>query len=233
MGTDKRSRHLGADGIYLDDITELEPEVAALYFPKSETSNPGKGCPDSETRSANHSPQSVSSGVDSGVDSFSDQIGDLPSIAISLCGGLTDNKEITRELFQEKSVSYQHFVENPSIIDDPNLVVKIGSKYYNWATAAPLMVAMQVFQKPLPKESTSEPGGSMSGSIGGEESGKMSSSNRLKDESSSSDEDTRASKLSSSALLQEALSFSSSSVLYRKTLRLTSEQLVSFHHNQL
>ncbi|XP_058881773.1 phosphatidate phosphatase LPIN1 isoform X1 [Acipenser ruthenus] len=255
---DKRSQHLGADGIYLDDITELEPEVAALYFPKSETSNPGKGCPDSETRSANQSPQSVSSGVDSGVDSFSDQIGDLPSIAISLCGGLTDNKEITRELFQEKSVSYQHFVENPSIIDDPNLVVKIGSKYYNWATAAPLMVAMQVFQKPLPKatvenimkekmpkkggrwwfswrgrnstvkeESTSEPGGSMSGSIGGEESGKMSSSNRLKDESSSSDEDTRASKLSSSALLQEAPMFSSSSVLYRKTLRLTSEQLGS------
>lgn len=31
---DKRSRHLGSDGIYLDDITELEPEVAALYFPK-------------------------------------------------------------------------------------------------------------------------------------------------------------------------------------------------------
>lgn len=32
--SDKRSRHLGSDGIYLDDITELEPEVAALYFPK-------------------------------------------------------------------------------------------------------------------------------------------------------------------------------------------------------
>lgn len=31
---DKRSRHLGSDGVYLDDITELEPEVAALYFPK-------------------------------------------------------------------------------------------------------------------------------------------------------------------------------------------------------
>lgn len=31
---DKRSRHLGSDGIYLDDITELEPKVAALYFPK-------------------------------------------------------------------------------------------------------------------------------------------------------------------------------------------------------
>lgn len=31
---EKRSQHLGADGVYLDDITELEPEVAALYFPK-------------------------------------------------------------------------------------------------------------------------------------------------------------------------------------------------------
>lgn len=31
---EKRSQHLGADGIYLDDITELDPEVAALYFPK-------------------------------------------------------------------------------------------------------------------------------------------------------------------------------------------------------
>lgn len=48
-------------------------------------------------RSANQSPQSVgSSGMDSGVDSLSDQIGDLPHVAISLCGGLTDNREITR-----------------------------------------------------------------------------------------------------------------------------------------
>lgn len=48
-------------------------------------------------RSASQSPQSVgSSGVDSGVESTSDGIRDLPSIAISLCGGLTDNKEITK-----------------------------------------------------------------------------------------------------------------------------------------
>ena len=48
-------------------------------------------------RSANQSPQSVgSSGMDSGVDSLSDQVVDLPHVAISLCGGLTDNREITR-----------------------------------------------------------------------------------------------------------------------------------------
>lgn len=48
-------------------------------------------------RSANQSPQSLgSSGMDSGVDSFSDQSGELPSIAISLCGGLTEDRDITR-----------------------------------------------------------------------------------------------------------------------------------------
>lgn len=129
---EKRSQHLGADGVYLDDITELEPEVAALYFPKRYSRNQvlhmwseytrhvtyqnitsvsvficllsdggsssAKG--DVEVmmgvRSANQSPQSVgSSGVDSGVDSLPEQIGDLPHVAISLCGGLTDNREIT------------------------------------------------------------------------------------------------------------------------------------------
>lgn len=48
-------------------------------------------------RIANQSPQSVgSSGMDSGVDSLCDPIADQPHIAISLCGGLTDNKEITQ-----------------------------------------------------------------------------------------------------------------------------------------
>uniref|UniRef100_A0A8C9VM79 phosphatidate phosphatase n=1 Tax=Scleropages formosus TaxID=113540 RepID=A0A8C9VM79_SCLFO len=162
LSLEKRSRHLGADGVYLDDITGLEPEVAALYFPKSDciiivhTHSVPKWILWSRTenavRSVSPSPQSIgSSGMDSGIDSFSEHLGDLPSIAISLCGGLTDNKEITKEKFQEKAVSYQQFSENPTIIDDPNLVVKIGTKYYNWITAAPLMLAMQAFQKPLPK----------------------------------------------------------------------------------
>lgn len=33
------------------------------------------------------------------------------------------------EQFQERAISYQQFSENPSMIDDPNLVVKIGNKY--------------------------------------------------------------------------------------------------------
>ncbi|XP_038557508.1 phosphatidate phosphatase LPIN1 isoform X1 [Micropterus salmoides] len=250
---EKRSQHLGADGIYLDDITELEPEVAALYFPKSDGgSSSMRG--DSEmmmmgVRSVNQSPQSVgSSGMDSGVDSLSDQIGDLPHVAISLCGGLTDNREITREQFQERAISYQQFSENPSMIDDPNLVVKIGNKYYNWNTAAPVMLAMQVYQKPLPqasvenimKEKMPKKGGrwwfswrsrnseSKSESVteAGEDRGEMPSVNRMKDESSSSDEENRSPNQASGSCQSEPL-VSSGSVCYKKTLRLTPEQLAS------
>lgn len=33
------------------------------------------------------------------------------------------------DAFLEQAVSYQQFVDNPALIDDPNLVVKIGNKY--------------------------------------------------------------------------------------------------------
>ncbi|XP_056122308.1 phosphatidate phosphatase LPIN1 isoform X3 [Rhinichthys klamathensis goyatoka] len=275
---DKRSRHLGSDGIYLDDITELEPEVAALYFPKSDGTTSVRGGAD--LRSANQSPQSVgSSGMDSGVDSFSDQLGDLPHIAISLCGGLSENREITREEFEERAISYQEFADNPSIIDDPNLVVKIGTKYYNWTTAAPIVLAVQVFQKPLPKysclsyvysalgfftycfpsvfgsspatvenimkEKMPKKGGrwwfswrgrndsskseSASDQIeGGEESIRTGTVSRLKDESSSSEDDSGSAKQNTVSNQPEVI-HSSGGHCYRKTLRLSPEQLASLH----
>ncbi|XP_074471770.1 phosphatidate phosphatase LPIN1 isoform X1 [Sebastes fasciatus] len=248
---DKRSRHLGSDGIYLDDITELEPEVAALYFPKSDSGATVRSISDPGLHSTSQSPQSLSSGGDSGVDSYCDPMADMPSIAISLCGGLNDNREITKEQFHEKIISYQQFSENPSIIDDPNLVVKIGSKYYNWSSAAPLMLAMQAFQKPLPKaavenimkEKMPKKGGrwwfswrgrnssTKSDSISErsacgytEQAGQMSS--RHKEESSSSDEDHRAA-MQNSPSVQSEPGFTAGGVSYKKTLRLTSEQLLS------
>ncbi|XP_026197422.1 phosphatidate phosphatase LPIN1 isoform X2 [Anabas testudineus] len=246
---DKRSRHLGSDGVYLDDITDLEPEVAALYFPKSDSSSTVRSMSDPGLHSTSLSPQSVGSGGDSGVDSYCDPMSDLPSIAISLCGGLTENREITKEQFHEKIISYQQFAENPSIIDDPNLVIKIGSKYYNWSTAAPLMLAMQAFQKPLPKaavesimkEKMPKKGGRWWFSWRGRNSSSKSDSvsergacgsaeqvgkipNRHKEESSSSDEDPRESHQSSPSIQSE---LTSGGVSYKKTLRLTSEQLMS------
>ncbi|XP_015233740.1 PREDICTED: phosphatidate phosphatase LPIN1-like [Cyprinodon variegatus] len=279
---DRRSQHLGSDGIYLDDITELEPEVAALYFPKSDggsSSTRGDSEITIDTRSTNQSPQSVgSSGMDSGVDSLMEQIADLPHVAISLCGGLSDNKEITKEQFLERAVSYQQFSENPSIIDDPNLVVKVGNKYYNWTTAAPVMLAMQVYQKPLPqcwclsyvfsvfglfsycfpglfgssvtepasvesimKEKMPKKGGRWWFSwrrrdsdpkletpteMGHGEDGSltMTTVNCLKDDSSSSEEDHTLCNQIPDSYQQDPV-INSSGVCYKKTLRLTSDQL--------
>uniref|UniRef100_A0A8C1EP95 phosphatidate phosphatase n=1 Tax=Cyprinus carpio carpio TaxID=630221 RepID=A0A8C1EP95_CYPCA len=229
---DKRSRHLGSDGVYLDDITELEPEVAALYFPKSDGATSVRGGAD--PRSANQSPQSVgSSGMDSGVDSFSDQLGDLPHIAISLCGGLSENREITRG--KRTTISYQEFADNPSIIDDPNLVVKIGNKYYNWTTAAPIVLAMQVFQKPLPKatvenimkEKMPKKGGRWWFSWRGRNKSSKSVC-LLKDESSSSEDDSAGAKQNPVSNQSEVL-HSTGGHCYRKTLRLSSEELASLH----
>ncbi|PNI72722.1 LPIN1 isoform 9 [Pan troglodytes] len=221
---DKRSRHLGADGVYLDDLTDMDPEVAALYFPKNgDPSGLAKHASDNGARSANQSPQSVgSSGVDSGVESTSDGLRDLPSIAISLCGGLSDHREITKDAFLEQAVSYQQFVDNPAIIDDPNLVVKIGSKYYNWTTAAPLLLAMQAFQKPLPKESKPEQCLAGKAHSTGEQPPQLSLATRVKHESSSSDEERAAAKPSNAGHLPLL-----PNVSYKKTLRLTSEQLKS------
>nr|XP_021524693.1 phosphatidate phosphatase LPIN1 isoform X5 [Aotus nancymaae] len=252
---DKRSRHLGADGVYLDDLTDMDPEVAALYFPKNgDPSGLAKHASDNGARSANQSPQSVgSSGMDSGVESTSDGLRDLPSIAISLCGGLSDHREITKDAFLEQAVSYQQFVDNPAIIDDPNLVVKIGSKYYNWTTAAPLLLAMQAFQKPLPKATVEaimrdkmpKKGGRWwfswrgrnttikeeskpeqclvgKGHSTGEQPPQLGMATRVKHESSSSDEERAAAKPSNTGHLPLL-----PNVSYKKTLRLTSEQLKS------
>nr|XP_048295701.1 phosphatidate phosphatase LPIN1 isoform X4 [Myodes glareolus] len=252
---DKRSRHLGADGVYLDDLTDMDPEVAALYFPKNgdPAGLPKQAC-DNGARSTNQSPQSVgSSGIDSGVESTSDGLRDLPSIAISLCGGLSDHRDITKDAFLEQAVSYQQFADNPAIIDDPNLVVKIGNKYYNWTTAAPLLLAMQAFQKPLPKatvesimrdkmpkkggrwwfswrgrnatikeESKPEQCLPGKGHTTGEQPAQLGLAPRIKHESSSSDEEHAAAKPTSSSHLSLL-----SNVSYKKTLRLTSEQLKS------
>ncbi|XP_014342938.1 phosphatidate phosphatase LPIN2 isoform X2 [Latimeria chalumnae] len=148
----KRSQHLGPCDIYLDDLTKLEPKVAALYFPKSDVESGSKQGVEGGTLSRNQSPHSIGSGIiDSGTDYLSDSATDLPEATLSLCGGLGDNTEISEEMFMEHIILFQDFVKNPGIIDDPNLVIRIDKKYYNWAVAAPMILSFQAFQKNLPK----------------------------------------------------------------------------------
>ncbi|CAK6970213.1 LOW QUALITY PROTEIN: phosphatidate phosphatase LPIN2-like [Scomber scombrus] len=151
-GVRKRSQHQGPEDIYLDDLNVLEPDVAARYFPKSESEQVPKHWVESGRRSGSQSPQSVgSAAADSGTECLSDSAGDLPDVTLSLCGGVGENSEISKEKFMEHIITYNEFAENPAIIDNPNLVVRISNRYYNWTLAAPLILCMQAFQKNLPK----------------------------------------------------------------------------------
>lgn len=151
-GVPKRSQHQGPEDIYLDDLNVLEPDVAARYFPKSDSDGGSKHWMDSGMHSGSQSPQSVgSAAADSGTECLSDSASDLPDVTLSLCGGLGENGEISKEKFMEHIIAYHEFAENPAIIDNPNLVVKMGNRYYNWTLAAPLILSLQAFQKNLPK----------------------------------------------------------------------------------
>ncbi|XP_066558690.1 phosphatidate phosphatase LPIN2 isoform X2 [Amia ocellicauda] len=153
----KRSQHLGPTDIYLDDLTNLDPEVAALYFPKSDNDMGPRPGAEPGLQFDNQSPQSVGSGaMDSGTEYLSDSTGDLPEVTMSLCGKVVDTSHINKEKFMEHVVSFQDFVNNPGIIEDPNLVICINSKYYNWAVAAPMVLSMQAFQKNLPKSAVDQ-----------------------------------------------------------------------------
>uniref|UniRef100_A0A4W5RAN2 phosphatidate phosphatase n=1 Tax=Hucho hucho TaxID=62062 RepID=A0A4W5RAN2_9TELE len=153
VNTGKRSQHLGPSDIYLDDLSNLDPEVAALYFPpKSEAEGCSQPGAEQGSGSGNQSPHSVGSGaMDSGTEYLSDSTTDHMEVSMSLCGRTGHTSQINKDQFMEHVVNYQDLVSNPGIIEDPNLVICINSKYYNWAVAAPMVLSMQVFQKNLPK----------------------------------------------------------------------------------
>uniref|UniRef100_A0A3Q3LF62 phosphatidate phosphatase n=1 Tax=Mastacembelus armatus TaxID=205130 RepID=A0A3Q3LF62_9TELE len=148
-GVRKRSQHQGPEDIYLDDLNVLQPDVVARYFPKSESEQVPKHWVEMGRCSVSQSPQSVgSAAADSGTECLYDSVSDLPDVTLSLCGGIG---EISKEKFTEHIITYNEFAENPGIIDNPNLVVRIANRYYNWTLAAPFILSMQAFQKNLPK----------------------------------------------------------------------------------
>uniref|UniRef100_A0A8C4WCF1 phosphatidate phosphatase n=1 Tax=Gopherus evgoodei TaxID=1825980 RepID=A0A8C4WCF1_9SAUR len=149
-GEENRSPHLGPSDIYLEDLTSLDEEQVALYFPKSDVELGSKSSNDPSSLS--HTQLLAGPTADGGTDNLSDPTNDLTHpIALSLCGGLGDSREILHKKFMEHIISYQEFAENPEVLDDPNLVIQIHRKYYNWAVAAPMILSLQAFQKNVPK----------------------------------------------------------------------------------
>ncbi|XP_040837038.1 phosphatidate phosphatase LPIN3 [Ochotona curzoniae] len=138
-GSLKKSQHLGPSDIYLDDLPSLDSEDAALYFPNSDCELGARRWsePSSQKLPRDPIPEPTANAAD--------------TIALSLCGGLAHSRDISTEKFNQHLVSYQDLVTNPGLLEDPNLVVKVNEKYYNWAVAAPMLLSLQAFQKNLPK----------------------------------------------------------------------------------
>ncbi|XP_032404825.1 phosphatidate phosphatase LPIN2 isoform X2 [Xiphophorus hellerii] len=235
----KQNHHGGSSDIYLDDLTTLDPEVAELYFPKAEAE--GALTQYAEQGSGSQSPQSVDIGaVDSGTEYLSDSTSYVMDVSMSLCGKVGDTSQITKEKFTEHLVTYQDFINNPGIIEDPSLVICINSNYYNWGVAAPMILSMTAFQKHLPmstveqlvKDKMSKKPGRWWFSWRRREMDnnkqKQLKEEQLASVSSSAQATQKADNASS--LFSEAMSMTQSfSHMYRKSLRLTSKEIESLN----
>ncbi|NXG95633.1 LPIN3 phosphatase, partial [Loxia leucoptera] len=134
----------GPSAIYLEDFSDPTKKPVILYLAKSDTEQSSSSVTDPNNPLSTQLPST--SAANSPVDSDS-----LPTVALSLCGGLRGNTEISHEKFMEHRVSYQQFAANPRLISDPNLVIMINKKYYNWAVAGPIVLALQAFQRNIPE----------------------------------------------------------------------------------
>ncbi|XP_014767628.1 phosphatidate phosphatase LPIN3 isoform X2 [Octopus bimaculoides] len=158
------------EGIYLDEINKLDDPEIAKYFPKShfesmkdkeEDNESGRGpsLPQSPHSvegaiggpSLPQSPHSVEGAIGaSAVNFFESEVKHLGDVSLSLCGGLTEPDGVTLEKFMQKVLTYDDLCESPSLINNPDLIIKIHDQFYNWQTAAPVILSMISFQKNLP-----------------------------------------------------------------------------------
>uniref|UniRef100_A0A674H050 phosphatidate phosphatase n=1 Tax=Taeniopygia guttata TaxID=59729 RepID=A0A674H050_TAEGU len=139
--------HLGPSAIYLEDFSELDKKPVAPYLAgRYELPQVANLRPVTDPSSPVCIQLPSTLPANSPMDSDS-----MPTVALSLCGGLRGNRPISHEKFMEHMVSYQQFAENPRLISDPNLVIMINQKYYNWAVAGPIVLALQAFQRNIPE----------------------------------------------------------------------------------
>ncbi|XP_043672926.1 phosphatidate phosphatase LPIN3 isoform X1 [Vespula pensylvanica] len=158
-----------SEGIYLSDLNsdELDPEIAALYFPSSHRGatvvKDAKVVDEEDTESGNgpsipQSPNSVEGAIggpkslDSDFEEPKNSVFDSNfEISLSLCGGLDSENGPSKEAFHQNLLHYEDICSDPKLYDNPNLVVKINNKYYNWTTACPIVMTYAVFQRHLPQ----------------------------------------------------------------------------------
>lgn len=141
----------GKEGILLDDLRTVDHEVAALYLHQAldsklqqqQQQHSGSGSEDRESGIGQSLPSSPIAGE--GPKETTEEYHD---IAMSLCGELRNGK-VSLESFIQSIVTFDDLGNNPAILSDPKLVIRINDRYYNWQIAAPMLMSHVVFQRPL------------------------------------------------------------------------------------
>lgn len=155
-------------GLYLDEILDLDPSIADFYIPQKSSEEPAnrnehadEAFDSTEDKKAKPSSVMSDAGVDSGTDCLvSDTPGDseeLPffPMKMSLCGGKYDGGRLVvdAEKFNEKLVTHEQFLDDPvGVTNNPELVILVGDQYCDWETAGSLLLSVAVFRKPLSQE---------------------------------------------------------------------------------
>ena len=80
------------------------------------------------------------------------------NVELSLCGDQlpTDvrasNQAQLDRIFWQHQITYEQFCQQPSLLNHPNLVVRVDGRMLRWSVAAPLLVSLLAFRRSPPKE---------------------------------------------------------------------------------
>lgn len=74
-------------------------------------------------------------------------------MGLSLCGPscLDQPTAAVAEAFEQDAVRFETLCTDSSLLQNPRLVVRIGDKYMPWTAAAPALLSLIVYHRPLPK----------------------------------------------------------------------------------
>ncbi|XP_063993759.1 phosphatidate phosphatase LPIN3 isoform X2 [Diachasmimorpha longicaudata] len=93
-------------------------------------------------------PKSLDSDFDEHKQSMFDSNFD---VSLSLCGGLDTDNGPTEESFHQNQLRFEDICTDIKLFENPNLVVKINGKFYNWTSACPIIVTLAAYQRCLPQ----------------------------------------------------------------------------------
>ncbi|KAM7535574.1 hypothetical protein Aperf_G00000101541 [Anoplocephala perfoliata] len=141
------AQNSGLDGIYLEDLVAQSADQsirnAYLYVANSN---------DNAVSSLNALDAGYKSDSEHGIHSTNATVQNL-DIQMSLCG-LSPDAQVDYDRFCAHLVTFEDFSKDPSnILADPKLVLLYNGKYYNWQTAAPLILSRACFRSELPYSS--------------------------------------------------------------------------------